>query len=329
MAFRENSINDFFNSKSFSLLMSLAVIASACLDDTIWRNSQPIANYHGIFFKSLASSITGVTISTAANVVCTLFTGVLLLIINKAFNFIRSVTWMHISVFLMLMAGNPITAGTLYSGTLMCLAVASITLMLFASFQNRRAQRSVFAAFALVSLLAMFQYAYLYLLIAILLGFLLMQAMNLRSFLAMAIGIATPFWVVLGTHLADINDFCLPSYQSLWAELQSAQLHINFISMIALAIITIVVMCANLFQIINYKLQVRAYNGFFVYLTVLTIAMLAIDYRNSFVYLPTLYMCFAIQFAQFFTINSHTRRYIAVIMLLIAVTTVRLAHYFL
>ena len=329
MAFRENSINDFFNSKSFTLLMTMAVIASACLDDTIWLNSQPIANYHGIFFKSLASNITDVTISTAVNVICTLIIGALLLIINKAFNFIRSVTWMHISVFLMLMAGNPITSGTLYSGTLMCLAVAAVTLMMFASFKNRRAQRSVFTAYAVISLLAMFQYAYLYLLIAILLGFLLMQIMNLRSFLAMIIGIATPLWIVLGTHLANVNDFCLPSYQSLWAELQSTQLHISIISMIVLAVLTIATTGANLFQIINYKLQVRAYNGFFVYLTMLTIAMLAIDYRNSFVYLPTLYMCFAIQFAQFFTINTHTRRYIAVIMLLIAVATVRLAHYFL
>lgn len=329
MAFRENSINDFFNSKTFTALMAIAVIASACINDPIWESRHTILGNHGILFPSLAGSITNATASIVANVACTLIIGILMVILNKTFNFIRSVTWIFSSVFLLLMAGNPISSGLLYSGTTMALCVAIITFILFASFQNRRAQRGVFTTFALVTLMAMFQYTYMYLFIALILGYMLMQIMNLRSILAIIIGIITPFWIVLGCHFADFSDFSLPSYQSLWTVMQRPQMHLSFISIIALSVFTIVLTCANLFQIINYKLQVRAYNGFFVYLTALTTTMLALDYRNSFIYLPVLYLCFSIQFAHFFTINNHTRRYIAPIALIVAVIAVRLTHYFL
>lgn len=175
----------------------------------------------------------------------------------------------------------------------------------------------------------MFQYSALYLLVALALGFMLMRIMTLRSILATIIGIITPFWIVLGFGLAGIHDFTLPSYQSLWAILQHTQMQISFINVVTMATLTIIVTCANLFKIINYKLQVRTYNGFFVYLTALTILMLAIDYPHAFIYISVLYLCFSVQFAHFFTINEHTRRYIAVILLIAIMVALRLLHYFL
>ena len=71
----------------------------------------------------------------------------------------------------------------------------------------------------------------------------------------------------------------------------------------------------------------RAYNGFFVYLTAFTIIMLAIDYRNAFNYLPVLHLCLGVQFAHFFTTNTHTRRYIAVIILLLVSVALRVANH--
>lgn len=329
MKFRENSINDFFNSKAFTLLTALALIVSAYLNDTIWRDNLSPIEVHGIFFTSLAESIHGTVTSTTLNVVCILLIGLMMVFLNKSFNFIRSATWIFASVFFLLMASSPITSSTFSSGTILCFTACIVTFPLFGSFQNRRAQRSVFSAFALVTLLTMFQYSALYLLVALALGFMLMRIMTLRSILATIIGIITPFWIVLGFGLAGIHDFTLPSYQSLWAILQHTQMQISFINVVTMATLTIIVTCANLFKIINYKLQVRTYNGFFVYLTALTILMLAIDYPHAFIYISVLYLCFSVQFAHFFTINEHTRRYIAVILLIAIMVALRLLHYFL
>ena len=145
-----------------------------------------------------------------------------------------------------------------------------------------------------------------------------MQTMNLRSFLAMILGIITPFWIVLGLGIADISDFTLPSYESAWAALRTPQLHLSIVYIAIITIFTVLLTCLNLLQIINYKLQVRAYNGYLVYLSVASILMMAVDYPNAFIYLPVINLCFGVQFAHFFTLNSHTRRYIAVIVLIIA-----------
>lgn len=327
MIFRENSINDFFNSKAFALLMALAMIVISYLDCTIWQDRLSISNSHGIFFPSLAQGFSNITLSVTANCICILIVSVMLVALNKTFNFIRSVTWVYASVFMMLNASNPITSGMLYSGTIISLAVAIIAFAMFASFEQRRSQRNVFTAFAMIATLSMFQYAFLYLLPVVALGFMLMKVMNLRSFLAMIIGIVTPFWIVLGLQLANFSDFALPSYESFWTELQRPQMHINIIGMVLIALITIGLVCANLFHIITYKLQVRAYNGFFVYLAVFTSLMLAIDYRNAFNYLPVLHLCLGVQFAHFFTTNTHTRRYIAVIVLLLLSVALRVANH--
>lgn len=325
MNFRENSINDFFNSKVFTLLMAIVIIVISYLDCTVWQDSLSNSNSHGIFFPSIAQSISNVAVSVALNSACIILVAILMVALNKTFNFIRSVTWIFASVFLMFTASNPITSGKLYSGTLICLVVAIISFAMFASFQQRRSQRNVFTAFAVIAAFSMFQYAFIYLLPVVALGFMLMKVMNLRSFLAMIIGIVTPVWIVLGLHLADFTDFALPSYESFWSVLERPQMHINIIGMVLLALLTVALICANLFHIITYKLQVRAYNGFFVYLSAFTIIMLAIDYRNAFLYLPVLHLCLGVQFAHFFTINTHTRRYIAAVLLLLVAVALRVA----
>ena len=145
-----------------------------------------------------------------------------------------------------------------------------------------------------------------------------MQAGNLRSFLAMILGIITPFWIVLGFGIADLADFSLPSYESVWAALRTPQLHLSIVYIAIVVVLTVVLTSLNLLQIINYKLQARAYNGYLVYLSVASILMMAIDYQNAFIYLPAVNLCLSIQFAHFFPLNSHTRRYIAVFVLIAA-----------
>ncbi|MGM9804100.1 MAG: hypothetical protein ACI308_07990 [Muribaculaceae bacterium] len=328
MSFRENSINDFFNSKEFALVIALLVAALAYVETLPTSFQHTVGGSHGVFFSSLAQLVTSHTLSVTLNALTLLAIALLMVILNKTFNFIRSVTWIYASVFMLLSMVSPFTSSLLYSGTIMCLALILAMFAMFASFQRRRSQRNVFASFALISLLSMFQYAYLYLLLALLLGYMLMQVMNLRSAIAMVIGIITPFWIVLGLGFAQFSDFCLPSFQSIWSGLEMSQMQFNIVYLATLSVLTVVLTVLNLLKIINYKLQVRAYNGFFVYLTVLTVVMLGVDYRNAFLYLPMLNLCFGVQFGHFYTINSHTRRYIAVILLLAAAVALRVTHYF-
>ncbi|MGN0229635.1 MAG: hypothetical protein ACI4BH_07485 [Muribaculaceae bacterium] len=318
MKFRESVINDFFNSKAFAILAAIALTVMMYVNYTSGNVITAFTHGHGILFPSLSGSIYDPCISVVLNAFCIILIGLTMVILNKMFNFIRSVTWIYVSTFLLLTFSSPITSSSLFTGTLVGIVIVLTMFTLYASFQNKRSQRNIFSSFALVSAASMFHYAFIYLIPVLMLGYMLMQAMNLRSFLAMLLGIITPFWIVLGLGIADLADFSLPSYESAWAALRTPQLHLSIVYIAIIIIITVVLTCINLLQIINYKLQARAYNGYLVYLSVASILMMAIDYQNAFIYLPAVNLCFGVQFAHFFTLNSHTRRYIAVIVLIVA-----------
>ena len=318
MKFRESIINDFFNSKVFAIFSAIALIFIVYVNYSSGNIISASSQSHGILFPAVAQSIPDPRISVALNALCIILTGLILVILNKMFNFIRSVTWIFVSVFFLLTISTPIISSQLFTGTLVNLVIVLTMFTLYASFQNKRSQRNIYSSFALVSAACMFHYAYIYLIPVLILGYMLMQAGNLRSFLAMILGIITPFWIVLGFGIADIADFSLPSYESVWAALRTPQLHLSIVYIAIVVILTVVLTSLNLLQIINYKLQARAYNGYLVYLSVASILMMAIDYQNAFIYLPAVNLCLSIQFAHFFTLNSHTRRYIAVFVLIAA-----------
>jgi hypothetical protein len=283
-------------------------------------------NGHGILYPSVCNYITNPLLSVSLNVLCIIGIGLLLLVLNKLFSFIKTVTWVFVSMFYLITLSSPLICTNFFTGTLLSLTVVIITFALFASFQARRSQRSIYSAFAVVTAFSLFHVAFIYLIPVLMLGFMLMQSMNMRSLLAMGMGIVTPFWIVLGLDLASFSDFIIHPYGNLWAELDISQLRVNIICIVFIATATIVLTCVNLIQIINYKQQARAYNGFFVYLAAASILMLAIDYRNAMVYLPVINLCFAVQFGHFFAFNNRLRRYLIVVFLILAVIATHILH---
>lgn len=318
--FRENLINDFFNSKAFAVLTAIALIVVIYVNCISGAARVASVTSRGVLFQSVIHAVSSPTLSVCINAAAIILTAITVLILNKMFNFIRSVTWIFVSVFFLLTMSTPIINTYLFTGTMLNLTSVVCIFLVFATFQRRMSQRSIFSAFAIVSAASMFHYAYIYLMPVLFLGYMLMQVMHLRAIFAMIIGIITPYWIVLGLGFASFSDFSLPAYQSVLPELGTAQLRLSIIYIAILVIVTIALTALNLMKIINYKLQVRAYNGYFIYLTVANILMMIVDYKNAFVYLPMLNMCLSVQFAHFFTLNNHTRRYVTVLIAIAACT---------
>ena len=199
MTAREH-INEYFNGKGFMVLSAIALVVATFVALS-FGVQPPTIEGSGIFFTCKDSLIDDGTLSAAANVLCLLLTGGILLAVNKVFTFVRSVTHLFVSAFFWLQIANPSALVALHVGTLMCLMTAGLLLPLFASFQDRHAGRSIFLAFALAATGSMFHYGFLVLLPAFLLGFLNMGVMNLKGVLAMLFGLVTPFWIILGLGL--------------------------------------------------------------------------------------------------------------------------------
>ncbi len=296
---RNESINEYFNARSFMLLCALALVAVTAV---AWAlGVEPISiQGQGIFFSLQGTFIEAGPMSAAINVLCLLVTGGIMLALNKVFTFVRSMTRLFVSAFFLLMLANPSCLVSLNAGTLLCLVSAVSLLQLFASFQDSHAQRSIFLIFALIATGTMFHYGFLVLVPAYLLGFANMRVLNIKGMLAMLIGLVTPFWIVLGLGIVSPSDAHLPQ----WLLMERPQVSLQLGIAAATAVLGIVLMAMNLLTIVNYRMQPRVYNIFLMILLVTVVIAACLDYHDLAVFLPLLNLMVAVQLAQAHTLGT-------------------------
>ena len=297
------------------LLCALSLIVATAVALAIGINP-PENESSGIFFTLKGVLIDKGPLSAAVNVLCLLAAGGLMLALNKVFSYVRTVTHLFASVFFLLMLANPSGLVALNAGSLLALVTTVTILPLFGSYQDKHSQRSIFLIFAMVSTGTMFHYGFLMLIPAFLLGFLYMGVLNLKGLLAMAFGLVTPFWIVMGLGIAGPEDFTVPSVHGLWAITGEHHVGITLIVTAVTAILGIVLALMNLMAIMNYRMQTRVYNAFFVILFIVTVIALCIDYREATVFLPLLNLMVAVQVAHIHTLRTtlHNRYFFIAIL---------------
>ena len=318
---KEKDVIGFLNGRDFAVLLGVLLLIASVVAALLGNVQVPVGG-NGVFFPAFHQLIPNPLLSWAVNLAAIGGVCVLLLLLQKMHTFIRSYTSIFVSAFLILQIASPMLCVRLFGGTLMCLLVISMVSLMFACYQDKDSQRSVFAIFASISACAMFQYSFLFLLPVFFVGFVQMRAMNLRSALAAILGIITPYWIVAPTMMffgampLNWSAINAPQLQNLWSiNPADLQLH-SIILWVATLALAIVLSALNMLHLINYNLQTRSCNGFFVVLTFATAAMMCIDFRNISFYLPILNMCIAIQIAHSFTINKSEKRYIPILILI-------------
>ncbi len=314
---RAESINRFFNGLPFVVLLAVILALTAAMAAFL-GNGTVNAGGGGLCFTSAQLHITDKYLSLGINLTAILLSGILLYYLNKAYTFIRAYTLIHVSTFFMLEAANPYLTSSLLDGSFLCLILLGAAFILFNTYNMPRPQRRIFLTFTLLALGSMFQYMCLFLIPVFFIGFMQMRAMSLKGFLAMGVGLITPFWILLGCGIVGPADLAIPAMHNVWGYLNSLQSLTMLSAVVLPAAILVVLTSINMFQIYGYKAQIRAYNGFFTVLTIATLIIMAIDYGNILNYMPVLNCCLAVQIAHALTINKLQKRYI-VHLLLIAV----------
>ena len=315
MTAREH-INEYFNGRPFALLCAVVLMAMAAL--ALSSGLQPhTVHSTGIFFTLKDELIESGPLSMMVNVLCLLATGGTLLAMNKVYNFVRSVSHLFVSAFFLLLMAYPCSLAHFNVGTLLGLVVANLMLPLFASYQDRHCQRNVFLIFAVLAAGSMFHYAFLVLIPAFCLGFLFMGVFNVKGVLAMIFGLFTPFWIVLGLGLVSPADFNPPRFEGIWQLIGAHQINRLLLLAVATAAIGTILAVSNLFTIINYRMQTRVYNYFFVILLVATIIALSVSCDNVSVFLPLLNLTVAVQIAHAHTLKTsfHNRCFLLVLFI--------------
>ena len=302
MTTREHT-NEYFNGQPFMFLCALALIVATVVALTMGVQA-PSADSTGLFFSIKGRLIEHGPLSAFFNLVCLFTTGGIMLALNKVFSYVRSVTHLFVSSFFLLQLANPAGLVSFNAGTLLCLLTAIAMLPLFASYQDHHAQRSIFLIFTILAAGSMFHYGFLFLIPAFILGFLNMGVFNLKGVLAMLFGMVTPFWIVLGLDIAAPSSFTVPSINGIWNLTGQPWTNLMLVLAAFTIILAIVLAVRNLLTIMNYRMQTRVYNAFFIFILMMAVIALCIDYCDVQVYLPLLNLMTAVQIAHAHTLRS-------------------------
>lgn len=238
------------------------------------------------------------------------------LYINRAFNVLRSLTWLVATMFLSMEVAQPMLADSFYSGTLLLLSAVVMTGILFSSFGETASQRSIFLIFLLLSALSLFNLAFIFYWPVMILGCMQMRVFSLRTILAALMGTVTPLWILLGFGIVAVDELRFPALSFNFRQFLEPGMIETGVS-VAFTILTgFFFAAANLLKILSYNSRTRAYNGFITIMLLFTALFAVANIGNILFYLPLLNLLTAYQVGHFFTYRRHQRSYIAILGLM-------------
>ena len=267
MAKKGSYIVDYFNNRGFFglsllVLVILAVIASGNFE-------VPQRGYGTL--HNISTWISSNDTSCFVAVLCNIVIGVLLITLNIMYRYIKTYNcFVFAAVFVLLQGVNPFLSTRFFAGTALCLVVVVSLLFLFDLYGKQQlASQGVFLVMALLSFFSIYHYVFLLLVPLFIVGFAYMRAINLRTVLAIIFGLVTPYWIALGTGLESITSFQAPELSLVWSETPTFAGKSWAVSVaIAITALTVLLTVGNFKTMLNYSVHVRAYNNFFVALSV-------------------------------------------------------------
>ncbi len=278
--------------------------------------SVPLDSDNGFCFPSANEWLRPGTLDFLVAVSGNIAIAVLMLLMNKLFNVLRSITGLYISLFAVMQLGIPDLATQFYTGTVLGAALAVALLLLFSCYRNLDGTRRVFLVFFGFSALASTQYCYAVYLPVFLVGLAQMRVFNGRSLVAALLGLITPWWLLIGFGIVDLWDIEMPRFESVFG-LMDTRGRIMLLSCVGFtALLTVTSIVLNVFKTIAYNAKSRAYNGALNLAAIVTLLAMSLDYRNMVCYIPTLNFLSALQVSHFFSIHRASKSGVAILSIL-------------
>ena len=317
MAKKGSYIVDYFNNRGFfGLSILLLVIFSIIASGNFVVPQRGYGTFH-----NLATWISSSDTSCFVAVLCNVIMGVLLVTLNIMFRYIKTYNcFVFAAVFVLLQGINPFLSTRFFAGTALCLVVVMSLFFMFDLYGKRGgATQGIFLVMALLSFFTIYHYVFFLLIPLFLLGFAYMRVLDVRGVFATIFGIVTPYWIMLGTGLESLSAFQAPHISQVWTAAPPFAAKGWAVTMaITNVALTVLLTISNLKTMLNYSVHVRAYNNFFIALSIFVVLMMAIDYNDFLIYMPLLNMCFAIQYGHWYVITQHETRQPVTVWLLVA-----------
>lgn len=303
--------------------MATAVTALTAMAVMLWL--APAAGsgrvHQGLLYTTRECYVASPSAATALTIAMGIVTALMLLVLNKVYTFIRTVTALQATLLAAMLAAWP-AAAVCGTAMLLPLLFTVLVIIVYESYEQPASQRRCLTAAAVISTGCLFDYAYAVLLPPVLVGFINAKAMNLKTVLATVLGLVAPPWIALATgsaHLADIN---IPRMAPLWL---SAAPTVAQAVLLAMMLVTLVLIVVNIASTESNRLVLRVHHSLFHLAAIAAMGAIVVDTESAAVFVPLLAMATAHEVTQRFALSKAAAR--GLLPLLVIIVSVALYCY--
>ncbi|MCH5224853.1 MAG: hypothetical protein J1D77_02595 [Muribaculaceae bacterium] len=222
----------------------------------------------------------------------------LLFLVNKSYNFVRTTEPVLVALFLLMATSGPAYTEGINASVILCLANVVALGVIFDSYDSRNATREMFTLGILIGIGMMVQYAFFPMAFLFILWALFMKVLRIRETLAYIVGILCPYWIALGTGWLSFSEFHFPSLSPLFTEGQDPSEF--FIMLIGIGLATVMgflMALVNSIKLYAGNSKVNAMNLCVTTLGATAILCILFDFDNMHAYVTTLYLAATVQVA--------------------------------
>lgn len=312
----EKGLTKFIHSRLASTLMFIIVAAASLF--AVWMDLIPdftietrsLFTNPGEWFKSPI-------VSWLADIgVCATCCAVLIFI-SRNYNPFRLSSSVAPTIFLALLLGSPATLKSFYSGTYILAVVVMCIVITLSEYQDSSKIRRVFLTFFILSAGGIAEYSLLLYIPVFMIGTAQMRIFSGKTFIAMLLGIITPFWILAGFGFLSFADFRLPAFESVFNSFSRQEIIPFVVSGIITFFFSVLLLMMNFLKMVGYNARIRSANGLMTATLLATLVYMVLDYRNFPAYIPLMMWGAAFQGGHLLMSKNGQRTYIAVIGIVI------------
>lgn len=317
MTRKEVTFTRIIRSRGIAVLISLAAIFMT-VQAFAFGKIQPLTDFRTIAFPAPAEWIGNPWISMWANIILIGATALLMILINRQFNLLRTTSAFFAAYFTLTMACVPTVAGQLTASSFLALIVFAGVWLMFSIYNVRASSRRVFLVFFLIGMGQLTEYTFALYIPLFIAALGQMRIFKPKKILAAIIGNITPAWIVWGLDLVPQPSVPQFEFTPTSLVLQSPD-NWPLLAAVALTLVTGFFLGSfNLLKIIGFNAQARSYNGVILLLSIATGIFSIINFTNIVFYVTLLNACVAFQVGHFFRLTVLRRGYVVVVALMAA-----------
>lgn len=216
--------------------------------------------------------------------------------LNRHFNFIRTSQPVFVALFLILVASNPWISGELCASMLVCFVNLVSTTILLGCYRQRNATQQMFVIATFISIGSMCQYAFLPYIIAYVAAALVMKSFRFKELIAFGMGLAAPYWILLGFGVVDPAWFRMPELKSVSAVCNGSPDTAVMVFSVGVAVFLEVMFAINnSLKLYAGNSKVNAMNLAVIFMGLVSAVFIIVDFSNMEAYLATLFLSLAVQ----------------------------------